>query len=467
MVNIAEIEGVESAEDVERSLQELEEEIKDAEQAREEISETAVPQAETIGDKKAPRTIDLFELSSEEKLKRQQWVAEKYKDVLARVPGVGKKLETTEGGYIEDQDIGFDQLVFIRADDYPPDVTEGELRVLNAHDATDGRIPRITNHFTLNHRVTSNNGGSWENRHYQFIIPGQAMAEVNGNPDNLYSIDSFWTKSVKLPKGTVIIYAEGKKPTIPEDLEDDIVLIERDSVVNDAELISLVLERMGYSKISGGGWSASPGYEKFDKGVQRLADKEKLSSGVHFGSWSEILEETNMTQLGSDYEQGRRQLLRLYDKNKSEELRRTQQNLKRKAWEDLLGVFKVSKKDYPGLRRKVKKLFGEYTEEEFTDEAIDRRVKEGREKIGSFIGDIVEGGRHTQKEKAIPKEECAFILRLVPIEAWQHLVDQMKQSLSEGIYQDIDEVRSKFMEYFAVPYEETTGDKLAVEALKF
>lgn len=212
-------------------------------------------------------------------------LSEKYKADLERLPTIGKNLRLEKDGSLAEQEIDLENLVFVRADQYNPKLTDKGVIIESAYDASEGKIERLTNHFTLNHRVTQNSGGEWNNSPFLFITPGNAMIEQNGNPENLYSVDSFWAKSITLPKGSVVIYEQGNKPMLG-DHENDYFLIERGSATPDKKLLSLVLKKMGYTEIAGLDHSAAPHYKNFDKGVDKYARHHGIRSELHRESWS-------------------------------------------------------------------------------------------------------------------------------------------------------------------------------------
>ncbi|MDI6821080.1 MAG: hypothetical protein QMD65_02790 [Patescibacteria group bacterium] len=446
-------------------IKDLEEKITFLERAKKEISETAPLVPEALSQDHAPKDIDLYNLSKEERLRRREMITNRYKEALDKIPPIGKLLETDEKGLLVEQEIVPDNLVFIRADDYIPEINEkGELKILSAYDATDGKVWRLTNHFTLNHRVASNIGGSWENKSYQFIIPGEKIVETNGLPENLYSIDTFWAKSVELPQGTVIIYEHGKKPAIPEGREKDFILIERDKDVNDKELTSLVLERMNYSEIQGEAWSALPQYKEFDKGARSFAEKEHLRSGPHVYSWSDAFEEVGFAKSVLLYDHGLRNMLSLYRED-YKEYARMPKELKEKAWQTIFESFTPEPRDYSKLRVERIELGGD--PDNFTDEVISQNLKEAKVRTAKFLSDVL-WGLYDEGKHQIPREDQTVMLKMVPKEAWQYQIDSMKEKIGtfEGC-RDLEEMKGVFNKYFETPYKEITGKEINRAELTF
>lgn len=446
----------------EEQVEYLEEKLGITERYRETITKTEVlsPKEVIIGE--APSDLDLLNLSLEEKAERKKKIKERYEKVLKKIPMIGKSLKMDERGLLAEQEISTDQLVFIRADDYAPKVDEsGQLKVLNAYDATNKKIRRLTNHYTLNHRVTGNNGGSWENKPYQFIIPGKKMIEVNGNPENLYAVDSFWNKSNTLPEGTVIIYEKGKKPEVPEELENKMILIERDTDINDKELVSLVLEQMGYSEIEGGEVRTEKGYENFDYSLKSLADKEGLSSTIHDNTWSARFDNVDAFTRDLRNDLAVKDFLLLYRTDKDILL---PENVKKEMWQEIFKVFKIKKEDYPQLGKddhdSYIKFFTdegmsqeraeESFKENYSDEELSKKIEKSREEIVGNVFGLMD------YEVGISKEKTASILKNIPKEAWQHIIDS-----------GIIDSENEFTESCAKLYQEATGEELNTKDLKF
>lgn len=103
-----------------------------------------------------------------------------------------------------------EDLVAVQLTRYLPQSGEdGQSELVTTFDATGGKVFRDTIHFTLNHPVEDHMYGSWASAPYAIVAPLDKMIEVNGNPDVLNTIDTFYEVSpggsVKLPEGTVIV----------------------------------------------------------------------------------------------------------------------------------------------------------------------------------------------------------------------------------------------------------------------
>lgn len=85
----------------------------------------------------------------------------------------------------------------------------GKYEIKSTFDATQGKSPRVTVHFTLNHPVMTHQDSGWERADYAVIFPFKDGIEANGNPTRLSTIDTFWEIPVggglELPEGTVVV----------------------------------------------------------------------------------------------------------------------------------------------------------------------------------------------------------------------------------------------------------------------
>lgn len=91
-----------------------------------------------------------------------------------------------------------DDLVAVHVTKYPPrtsaDGASWELRT--TYEATDGKMPRTTQHFTLNHGIVSAGlYGQWEDAPIAILMPLGDACDQNGNPSVLNTIDTFWEVS--------------------------------------------------------------------------------------------------------------------------------------------------------------------------------------------------------------------------------------------------------------------------------
>jgi hypothetical protein len=397
---------------------------------------------------------------------------------LEQIPRTGKLLELDANGLPAEQEVTPDQIAFVRADDFEPRIDEkGQVEILNAHDATEGELWRLTNHFAINHRVASNNGGNWQNKRYQFVIPGRAMIETNGNPENLYAVDTFWTKSVALPKGSVIIYEKGHKPNIPEHMAGQITLVERDADVNDRELVSAVLEQMEYSEIEGGGRYAAHGYKYVDEAIARLAKAERVSSSAHDGSWSDWYEQIgfHISQLNfSAAVHGLRQIYK-----DPEALERAPEAQKRRAWRAALEPFSLNPNDIPAIREREraryeremasrglsKETIETAFNKDFSDEVLATKIEEGKASAIAMLDRLLQG-----QYPHVSNQELATVLNEVPLQAWQYKIDLMKREeidIDVPKYKDAGEVRDAFRKVIQEPYEHATDRQFEMEHLKF
>lgn len=201
-----------------------------------------------------------------------------YEEIVAHSNKTGEVWKKEKQGLLPDQDISWENLCFVKAGNFLPKIEQGALKIPTAYEATkdtDNEAVRLTTHWTTNHIVQSHEFGNWKESPYLIIVPGEGMKEKNGNPLNLYAIDTFWNKSISLPENTIVLYKAGsKKPEVPEELQDQILSLE---VKNDQELeecFSIILKKMGYTRVEGGRTYSRT--ENFDQLITKLAEKEDI-----------------------------------------------------------------------------------------------------------------------------------------------------------------------------------------------
>lgn len=103
--------------------------------------------------------------------------------------------------------ISWDQMCFVRAivDEKSIEVADQKIKLPTLSSITKGGYPRFTNHWSINHLVKTNFGGSWAMSKMVVISPAEALVNKNGLPENLAAVDTFWTKDMIVPKGSIII----------------------------------------------------------------------------------------------------------------------------------------------------------------------------------------------------------------------------------------------------------------------
>lgn len=226
----------------------------------------------------------------------QEILKEKYKEVLEKNPRLGKEISLDKSRHPEagreydaNQEISWDNIVFIRAEDKFPVQKEDELRISTPYETEEA--PRMTSHWCLNHKVVSHLYGNWEGSPYTIISPGKKMISKNGNPENLNGVDTYWLHGIDLPENSIILCREGAEiPNLSPELSKKINILEIDPK-EEKKVISMLLEKMGYTELIGG-----THYMEFDKNIDtlthKLALKENIeSTGLHIGDWTQKLEE--------------------------------------------------------------------------------------------------------------------------------------------------------------------------------
>jgi len=452
----------------EKEIRDREERLAVLEAIRQEIEED-LPEEEKGNKGLAPTDIELSFMDQEEKEKRREMILGRYREVLEKIKPVGKKLETdladlteTELGEPGTEEFSYDQLVFVRADSFPPHIAEdGSVQIQNALEGSGGESDRTTNHYALNHRVHENDGGNWENSEYQFIIPGTAMVEANGEPENLYPVDTFYECSNVIPEGSIIIYEKGKKPELPPDFEGKVLLIERDEDINDDELVDVVIERMGYTPVIGDGAHAEGA---FDEAVGSLAEKNGLDSGLHTGNWTTYMEYAKSSATNGDFSSA---ILQLEQLGSDEKYDRMPEEKRIEAWKEYLeGALHAKPEDITlDIQQELlveKSIEKDSLSQEDAEEQRKQQIAEDNLNKGiDIIQGLLEGSRAI--DKAI-HEDAAKIFDNMPDGYWQHLADRLKSQVGVGIesFSDIGEAKDFFDRQYRGKYQRITGKELSI-----
>lgn len=87
---------------------------------------------------------------------------------------------------------------------------DGRLYLPTLATVTNGEETRITNHTSINHLVNDNQGGYWGTSEVIVVMPGKNAFELNGVPENLTHYDTFWSRDVQIPDGSIIIWRNKK-----------------------------------------------------------------------------------------------------------------------------------------------------------------------------------------------------------------------------------------------------------------
>lgn len=151
---------------------------------------------------------------------------------------------------------------------------------------------RWTKHYTINHVVTGHMSGNWTGQKYIYLTPGDEMIKVNGKPASLYSVDTYWDKSMVLTDNTVILFNPNAKEEVEEfvnnikGIRNFIYFLEiNPKLGEEGDLIDAnkAIEQMGYSVFRGGSHYSNE--DNLDAEIRDLKDKEKIKmGGIH---WSQ------------------------------------------------------------------------------------------------------------------------------------------------------------------------------------
>jgi hypothetical protein len=258
-------------------------------------------------------------------------------DSISQVPKVGVPMNKEEFKADDISSISWDNIVIVRATDELPTVNKGYMvmhtnralktlgfggeymkklrkkweeegwkdiqsweKFFNSYkNVADNRW---TKHFTLNHMVDDNMGGSWKDLSFVYLMPGKETVSLNGKPTSLYSIDTWYTKSVVVPKNTVVLYSPKVKDKIEQmsiqfnselsgsKLKYPVYFLQ----INSKEDVNKVIESMGYSTIVGGAhYSVEDNIDSEIRDFGKSEDQPIM--GIHANTLWSSLEQGNVS----------------------------------------------------------------------------------------------------------------------------------------------------------------------------
>jgi hypothetical protein len=108
---------------------------------------------------------------------------EKTEILLASLRDAGKKGEKA---------LEIEDLVTVHMTRYLPKKTEAGYEMQSTFDGSGRELPRVTQHFSLNHPVESHAGGDWSDSSYAIISPLKSVIRQNGSPAVLNTVDTYW-----------------------------------------------------------------------------------------------------------------------------------------------------------------------------------------------------------------------------------------------------------------------------------
>ena len=257
--------------------------------------ELALDNEEAIGARDLPELNEVAIISdTAHELAREFAPQEERGAENAPVP-FGRKLQRGESIIGKENPLKY--LAAVRVSNNLPVITDGKLQLRTAFDETEGKVPRPTLHFTLNCRVANNDGGSWNDVAFAYVMPMDKTVEKNGKPYALGKDDTYWLVAggLELPEGTKVIYrADMKEDASLAQLQEfcasqnlGIQFIENKSL--DDDTITEVLKKGDY------GWYG--GSESPITVDHKLAEQIGTKSGgyaQHYNSWLNGFERTFM-----------------------------------------------------------------------------------------------------------------------------------------------------------------------------
>lgn len=254
-------------------------------------------------------------------------------DSISEVPHVGKEMNKKEFKHDGISSLSWDNIVIVRASNESPVIKNGRMiihtsRALKTIGYTEDFMKNLkqrwednysdepweefekkykkavgdrwTKHFTLNHMVGDNMGGSWKDLSFVYLLPGKEMVTLNGAPSSLYAIDTWYSKSVVIPKYSVVLYSPNSRDKIEkmslkfnselggETLKYPVYFLQ----INSKSEVDQVIQAMGYSVIEGG-QHYSP-EKNIDSEFRDFSNKEGIPSlALHANTFYADLEQNN------------------------------------------------------------------------------------------------------------------------------------------------------------------------------
>ncbi len=152
---------------------------------------------------------------------------------------------------------------------YMPRINKnGELFIQNTAAATGGEIPRVTVHFTLNHTVVANNGGSWTDKGIVILAPYDSLVEKNNKPAGFKVDDTFFSVGADagliLPENSRIVKPVNDGPLYQ--IGEKVSTYKTDNFTDDE--IELIKSWMPYRTLQD--------YDRYDKGDVSEAEVQMI-----------------------------------------------------------------------------------------------------------------------------------------------------------------------------------------------
>ncbi|MFH1162050.1 MAG: hypothetical protein V1696_02120 [Candidatus Jorgensenbacteria bacterium] len=124
-----------------------------------------------------------------------------------------------------EQPLKLKELIAVHLTKFMPRQSEARdaWELQTSYEATGKKMPRITQHFTLNHPIVAAGAyGSWEDASIAVLMPLDRMIERNGKPSLLNTVDTFWEVS------------PGRRTILPK---DDAWLVKPGAIEEEGKLV--------------------------------------------------------------------------------------------------------------------------------------------------------------------------------------------------------------------------------------
>ena len=125
-----------------------------------------------------------------------------------------EEIESSERYFSEEDETNYlsktSNWCLVHATGYMPiNKPDGTMYIPSTAMATNFEIPRTTIHTTINHVVSSNDGGSWDDTPIVILMPYDDVVQGNKTPAEISAVDTYWSvnpdKGLVLPASTCII----------------------------------------------------------------------------------------------------------------------------------------------------------------------------------------------------------------------------------------------------------------------
>lgn len=133
-----------------------------------------------------------------------------------------ESLEHSDLRFADVDEVTPNELMCVHATSFAPDESpDGMVTITTTCDATHGKVPTNSIHFTLNHRVMGHDRGNWDESPYILLAPYAGVQSKNGNPQLIDAVDTWWSRNpgekLKVPSASIIALEDSQERLINVD----------------------------------------------------------------------------------------------------------------------------------------------------------------------------------------------------------------------------------------------------------